>query len=199
VLEKYGEFGEYLEASYEGYESELMGLLSAIEQLGFKQKESFMTTPKASMTTRGTRELKNLVSSINYEVGGSKRRTVQWRVIVIDMSMRIISWNVRGLNDGNKRLQVRHLLKQWKADLVCLQETKLQSLSRSLIGSLWGGHHVDWLFVGSNGASGGILLLWDKRCPENIDEALGLFTASCKFRCVASGFEWAFFFFFFFF
>ena len=59
------------------------------------------------------------------------------------MSLKIISWNVRGLNDGSKRLMVRHLLKQWKADLVCLQETKLQSLSRSVVRSLWGGHHVN--------------------------------------------------------
>jgi exonuclease III len=108
------------------------------------------------------------------------------------MSIRLVSWNVRGLNEGSKRLTVRNLLRQWKADLVCLQETKLQSMSRSLIRSLWGGHHVDWLFVGSNGASGGLLILWDKRCLEKVDEALGLHTASCKFRCVASGFEWAF-------
>ena len=45
------------------------------------------------------------------------------------MSIRIVFWNVRGLNDGSKRLTVRHLLKQWKADLVCLQETKLQSMT----------------------------------------------------------------------
>jgi hypothetical protein len=51
---------------------------------------------------------------------------------------------------------------------------------------------VDWLFVGSNRASGAILLLWDKQSLEKIDEALGLFTASCKFRCVSSRFEWAF-------
>uniref|UniRef100_A0A2N9J9F5 Reverse transcriptase domain-containing protein n=1 Tax=Fagus sylvatica TaxID=28930 RepID=A0A2N9J9F5_FAGSY len=114
------------------------------------------------------------------------------RGIPIDMSIRLVSWNVRGLNEGSKRLTVRNLLRQWKADLVCLQETKLQSMSRSLIRSLWGGHHVDWLFVGSNGASGGLLILWDKRCLEKVDEALGLHTASCKFRCVASGFEWAF-------
>ena len=64
-------------------------------------------------------------------------------------------------------------------------------IKKNTIRSLWGGHHVDWLFVGSNGASGGILLLWDKRCLEKIDEALGLFTASCKFRCVAFGYVWA--------
>ena len=51
---------------------------------------------------------------------------------------------------------------------------------------------MDWLFVGSNGASGGILLLWEKRSLEKIDEAMGLFTASYKFRCITSGFEWAF-------
>jgi exonuclease III len=95
--------------------------------------------------------------------------------------MKIISWNVQGLNDGSRRLMVRYLLKQWKANLVCLQETKFQNLSRGVIRSLWGGPYVDCLFVGSNGALGGILLFWDKRSVEKTDETLGLYTASCKF------------------
>lgn len=34
--------------------------------------------------------------------------------------MKIVSWDVRGLNDRSKRLMVRHLLEQWEADLVLL-------------------------------------------------------------------------------
>ena len=76
VSEKYQEFGEYLGASYEGYESEVMGLLRAIES-GFKKKDRALVTPKApSKPSRGARELKNLVSSINYEGGSSKRHTI---------------------------------------------------------------------------------------------------------------------------
>ena len=36
------------------------------------------------------------------------------------MNLKIISWNVRGLNVRDKRLQVRHMLKLWNADIVYL-------------------------------------------------------------------------------
>ena len=108
------------------------------------------------------------------------------------MNLKIVTWNARGLNDGSKRLRVRNLIKRWRVDLVCFQETKLNVVSRGLIGSLWGGRHVDWLFVGSQGASGGILLIWDKRYMQRVDEALGNFSVSCKFRMVSTGVEWAF-------
>jgi hypothetical protein len=41
------------------------------------------------------------------------------------------------------------------------------------------------------GASGGIILLWDNRVVEKVEEAVGSHL-SCKFREVSSGFEWAF-------
>ena len=49
----------------------------------------------------------------------------------------------KGLSDRDKRLQVRHLLNLWGADVICLQETKLELITRSLVRSLWGSHHVD--------------------------------------------------------
>lgn len=36
------------------------------------------------------------------------------------MNLKIISWNARGLNDLNKRLQIKNLIKLWKADVICL-------------------------------------------------------------------------------
>ena len=48
------------------------------------------------------------------------------------MNVKILSWNVCGLNDRNKRLQVRSFIKQWGADVICLQETKIELVSRSL-------------------------------------------------------------------
>ena len=41
------------------------------------------------------------------------------------MKLKMISWNVRGLNDSQKRLVVRNLLREWQCNAVCLQETKL--------------------------------------------------------------------------
>ena len=75
------------------------------------------------------------------------------------MNLKIVSWNVRGLNDRDKHLRVRNLIQLWKADVVCLQETKLGEVDRSIIKSIWGCPHLDWLSLGSNGASGGILLI----------------------------------------
>uniref|UniRef100_A0A2N9GI04 Bulb-type lectin domain-containing protein n=1 Tax=Fagus sylvatica TaxID=28930 RepID=A0A2N9GI04_FAGSY len=62
---------------------------------------------------KGSRELKNLVSSINYEG--------------------------RGLNDKDKSLRVCHLLNLWGADVIFLQETKLDLVTRSLGGRETGG------------------------------------------------------------
>jgi hypothetical protein len=108
------------------------------------------------------------------------------------MQLKIITWNVRGLNDLNKRLQVRHLLKLWKADIVCFQETKLELVTKSLVRNIWGIHHLDWLYLGSMGASRGILLMWDTRVVEKIDDAVENYSVSCKFRLVLNQSEWVF-------
>ena len=75
------------------------------------------------------------------------------------MNLKIISWNVRGLNEWDERLRVRNLIKNWRLDIVCLQETKLELITRAVIRNLWGGQHVDWSYLCSCGASGGVLLM----------------------------------------
>jgi exonuclease III len=106
------------------------------------------------------------------------------------MSVQILSWNVRGLHDPGKRLRIKHMLKIWRPDIICLQETKLELISTAIVRSLWRCHHVDWMFLGSNGASGGILLMWDKRLVEKIEDAVGIYSVSCKFRNVADQKVW---------
>ena len=46
---------------------------------------------------------------------------------------KLLSWNVRGLNEGDKWLRVRNLLRQLKVDIICLQETKLEHISSSVV------------------------------------------------------------------
>ena len=108
------------------------------------------------------------------------------------MKLKIISWNVRGLNDPDKRLQIKNLIKSWKVDVICLQETKLEVMSRSLVKSLWGCHYVDWVYLGSVGTAEGILVMWDKRVVEKVEEVVGQFSVSCKFQNVEDQFGWAF-------
>ena len=89
------------------------------------------------------------------------------------MNLKIISWNVKGLNEKEKRLKVRNFLRTWRADIVCLQETKFEWVTRGLVRSLWSCPYIDWLYLGSEGASSGILLMWDRRVVEKIEEAVG--------------------------
>ena len=42
------------------------------------------------------------------------------KVVKVFMKLKMISWNVRGLNDSQKHLVVRNLLREWTCDVVCL-------------------------------------------------------------------------------
>ena len=61
-------------------------------------------------------------------------------------------------------------------------ETKLEVVSRSLVRSLWGCHHVDWCCLASKGASSNILIMWNRRVVEKIDECVGKFILVVLFR-----------------
>ena len=103
------------------------------------------------------------------------------------MKHKILSWNVRGLNEGGKRLRIRNLLSQWKVDIVCLLETKVEQITNILVQSMWRCLYVEWCHVASDGASGGILLMWDRRAVTKLNVYLGSFVAACSFRNVDDG------------
>ena len=54
------------------------------------------------------------------------------------LMVRLLSWNVRGLNDIVKRALLRSVLRKWNCDLVCLQETKLETIELADVRSVWG-------------------------------------------------------------
>ena len=45
---------------------------------------------------------------------------------------------MRGLNDNVKRAMLRNVLREWKCDLVCFEETKLETIELSDVKSVWG-------------------------------------------------------------
>ena len=89
------------------------------------------------------------------------------------MSLRLLSWNVKGSNDPQKRELCMNLLKEWKCDIVCFQETKLASLYSSIVQCLWGSQFLDWAVLDAVNTAGGVLLVWDKRVYEEIDVSIG--------------------------
>ena len=72
--------------------------------------------------------------------------------------------------------------------MVYLQETKIGLINGAVIHSLWGGQHVDWSYLGSCGASRGVLVMWDTQVVNKMEEAIGKYSVSCKFTSVLDQF-----------
>jgi mannosylglycoprotein endo-beta-mannosidase len=72
----------------------------------------------------------------------------------------MLIWNVRGLNSSARQDSVRTLVESTKADIVCLQETKMEIIPRGAVLSALGSSFSHYTFVPSVGASGGILVAW---------------------------------------
>ena len=109
------------------------------------------------------------------------------------MKLRILLWNVRGANDCEKRKVIEALTKGQKVDLVCLQETKMQEMSRMIVRSLSVRRCLDWKALNSRGASSGVLVFWDKRVLHLLEAEVGTFSMSCRFKSCEDDFCWNFF------
>ena len=59
------------------------------------------------------------------------------------MNIKLLSWNVRGANDNNKRRIIKSFVKKQKVDLLCIQETKIQLMTEGVVKSLGVGRFLD--------------------------------------------------------
>ena len=107
------------------------------------------------------------------------------------MTLRLLSWNVRGLKNPRKREVCKNLLKDWKCDIVCFQETKVSSIDVAFVRSLWGSPFIDWAVLEAMQTSRWVLLIWDKRVFEKLDVIVGQFSTNVILRGVVDDFVWA--------
>ena len=61
--------------------------------------------------------------------------------------MNIVSYNVRGLGRGVKWAAIRRLRNMEQADMICLQETKKETIDKAMCQALWGDVEVTWAMV----------------------------------------------------
>lgn len=76
--------------------------------------------------------------------------------------MKIISWNVRGINSQVKQTLLKRKLQQEKLDIMFIQETKCatnqpDNISKKL------GKAIKYIDIAGQGWEGGIETLWDSR------------------------------------
>ena len=108
------------------------------------------------------------------------------------MKIRIISWNVKGANNPEKRKLIKAFLKSQRANVICLQETKIKAINRGLVGSLGARRFLDWGAINAVGASGGLVVFWDSRVLTLKGLEKGNFTISCRFKNLNDNFVWVF-------
>ena len=73
----------------------------------------------------------------------------------------ILCWNIRGLNGDDKWTPLRDKIDESNAAVVCLQETKMMHFDNSTIRKFAPKRFDRFISVPSNGASGGLLILWN--------------------------------------
>ena len=98
------------------------------------------------------------------------------------MKIKILFWNVRGANDISKKNLIKAFIKTQKADVVCIQETKWRASPKGIIRSLTSSKYVDWVASCYEGASGGIVILWDSRLFQLIGVDESSYTLSCRLK-----------------
>jgi hypothetical protein len=72
----------------------------------------------------------------------------------------VLSWNIRGINDPAKWPLVRNKLEESSASIICLQETKKSDFDSNFIKNFAPKRFDHFAFIPSDGASGGLLVLW---------------------------------------
>ena len=108
------------------------------------------------------------------------------------MTLKIVSWNVRGVNNSSKRKIIKALLRSQRLDIFCLQETKMCSMSSGTVRSLGSGISLDLEALNAKGSIGGMLVVWDKRSLVLLDKEVGPHSISCRFKTTVDGFIWVF-------
>jgi hypothetical protein len=73
----------------------------------------------------------------------------------------VLNWNVRGLNDEDKRIAVRAKIEESACAIFCLQETKREAIDPAFMKKLAPKRFNKFAFSPSRGASGGILMGWN--------------------------------------
>jgi exonuclease III len=84
-----------------------------------------------------------------------------------DTNCTILNWNARGLNNPARCQVVKDLIMRNKCSVVYIQETKLQSVTRTTIQATLGQDFVDHLVVlPTIGTRGGIILACSQQYYE---------------------------------
>lgn len=103
---------------------------------------------------------------------------------MLENNLSILCWNVRGLNCPDRRAAVHQTIASSSCHLVCIQESKLQTVDPFIAAYLGGQRLKNFAQRLADGTKGGILLLWDETVLSVTDVQIGAYflSATVAFR-----------------
>jgi len=101
-------------------------------------------------------------------------------LLLMDHKLRIIVWNVRGLNSCARRIAIRSLVDIAGASIVCFQETKMELICTRTILETLGPDFDEYVYLPAIGTCGGILLAWKGHEFSLSDQEFSTNTISAK-------------------
>jgi exonuclease III len=73
----------------------------------------------------------------------------------------VLCWNIRGRNAKPKQLALLNAIKLNGCSVICLQETKKHEFDLAFIKSFCPSSFDEFVYVPSNGSSGGLIVIWN--------------------------------------
>lgn len=60
----------------------------------------------------------------------------------LSLEVRTLSWNVRGffMKGREHWSRLKNMLHEWRSDIVCVQETKMELINKRIVRTLWEAH-----------------------------------------------------------
>ncbi|WVZ64648.1 hypothetical protein U9M48_014142 [Paspalum notatum var. saurae] len=93
----------------------------------------------------------------------------------------ILIWNARGLNKKARRDSVRDVILSSNADIVCLQETILETMNHFLLASVFGSNFDNFVALPAAGTRGGILIAWKSSVVQALSSRVDAFSVLVQF------------------
>lgn len=87
---------------------------------------------------------------------------------------------------------VNLVLRKWNTDMVCLRETKMKEVDHSCVKQVGGTRLSEWVELGAQGSSGGVLIFWDKKRWNCLDDHQGQHSIAVSLEDINTGQQFGF-------
>lgn len=85
---------------------------------------------------------------------------------------------------------MKDVIRKFRANIVLIQESKLNMVSDSAVKEVWGGLPAGWVCCESMRTSGGILVIWNRKVLSKVDQWVGEFSVSVVLKEVNGKAKW---------